>query len=177
VEPDPHPVASFDAPLPVRRPGGAVWAAAVLLLCVAAALQAAFFLRAELAARVPAMRPWLEQACAPLGCDVPLPRATDQLSIEGSDLQALDPARPGRILLTATIRNRAPFMQAWPMLELTLTNARDQVGIRRVFSAVEYLAPSSPGAGIGPGAEATLKLRLEAAELQPAGYRLYLFHP
>lgn len=150
---------------------------AVIVLLAMALVQATYFLRAELAARVPVLRPWLEQACAPLGCTVPLPHSTDQLSIEGSDLQALDPARPGRVLLTATIRNRAPFAQAWPMLELTLTNARDQVSIRRVFSAAEYLAPVAPGKGIGPGAEATVRLRLEAQELQPSGYRLYLFHP
>ncbi len=175
AEAEPQPGSSLEAPAPRRRSGA--WAFVALLLCVSAGLQGAYFLRAELAARVPVLRPWLEQACAPLGCDVPLPRATDQLSIEGSDLQALDPARPGRILLTATIRNRAPFVQAWPMLELTLTNARDQVGIRRIFSAAEYLAPALPGPGIGPGAEATVKMRLDAKELQPAGYRLYLFHP
>jgi predicted Zn finger-like uncharacterized protein len=175
AEAQPRPGSSLDAPARRRRSGA--WAFVALLLCVSAGLQGAYFLRAELAARVPALRPWLEQACAPLGCDVPLPRATDQLSIEGSDLEALDPARPGRVLLTATIRNRAPFLQAWPMLELTLTNARDQVGIRRIFSAAEYLAPAAPGPGIGPGAEATVKMRLDARELQPAGYRLYLFHP
>lgn len=163
-------------PAPVRQ-SGSPWAALTVLLSVAALLQGAYFLRAELAARAPAFRPWLEQACLPLGCSVPLPRATEELSIEGSDLRALDPARPGRVLLTATIRNRAPFTQTWPMLELTLTNVRDEAVIRRAFSAAEYLAPAAPGAGIGPGAEATLRMRLEAQDLQPVGYRLYLFHP
>jgi len=106
-----------------------------------------------------------------------MPRETERLSIEGSDLRALDPARPGRVLLTATIRNHAPFAQAWPLLELTLTNVRDEAVIRRAFTATEYLAPATPGAGIGPGAEATVRMRLEAQDLQPAGYRLYLFQP
>ncbi len=175
--PSPAATAARDLPAPaVSR--GRDWAPAlVVLLSLAGFLQAGYFLRAELAAYAPALRPWLERACLPLGCGVPLPRATEQLSIEGSDLRALDPTRPGRVLLTATIRNRAPFTQAWPLLELTLTNVRDEAVIRRAFTATEYLAPAAPGPGIGPGVEATVRMPLEAQDLQPVGYRLYLFHP
>lgn len=175
--PPPPPAVGLDGASPAERRGGGLSAALVGLLVFAAVLQGTYFLRAELAAYAPVLRPWLEQACLPLGCSVSLPRATEQLSIEGSDLRALDPARPGRVLLTATIRNRAPFTQAWPLLELTLTNVRDEAVIRRAFSAAEYLAPAAPGAGIGPGAEATVRMRLEAQDMEPVGYRLYLFHP
>ncbi|MCA3131393.1 MAG: zinc-ribbon domain-containing protein [Rhodocyclaceae bacterium] len=169
-------IASDRSAMAVRRGGG--WSAVLVFLLAGAALaQATYFLRAEVAARAPALRPWLERACRPLGCAVPMPRETERLSIEGSDLRALDPARPGRVLLTATIRNHAPFAQAWPLLELTLTNVRDEAVIRRAFTATEYLAPAAPGAGIGPGAEATVRMRLEAQDLQPVGYRLYLFQP
>jgi hypothetical protein len=53
-----------------------------------------------------------------------LPRRPDLLSIESSDLQT-DPRRESQIVLNAVIRNRAPFAQELPALELTLTDAGD----------------------------------------------------
>ena len=151
-------------------------AVAVLLLVVLAA-QGLFLFRGELAAAVPEARPLLETACARLGCEVPLPRLADRLSIEASDLQALDPTRPGRVVLTATIRNRATTLQAWPMLELTLTNARDQVAARKVFTPEEYLDGADPNRGVAANGEASLRLELDTGDIVAAGYRIYLFHP
>lgn len=163
-------------PRPVERTSPLLVAFAVLLL-VALALQALFIFRGDVAAAVPEMRPMLEAACAQLDCEVPLPRLADRLSIEASDLQALDTARPGRVVLSATIRNRAPLTQAWPMLELTLTNARDQVAARKVFTPAEYLDGADAAPGLAANAEAAVRLRLDTGDIVAAGYRIYLFHP
>jgi len=147
------------------------------LLAAALVLQCAYFFRAEIAASWPGTRPALEAACAPFGCDVPLPRLSDRLTIEASDLQALDPTRPNRVVLSATIRNRASLAQAWPMLELTLTDTRDQVAARKVFAPEEYLDGANGDRGIEGNAEAGIRLRLDTGDIVAAGYRIYLFHP
>ncbi|MBX9631347.1 MAG: zinc-ribbon and DUF3426 domain-containing protein [Burkholderiales bacterium] len=161
---------------PVERTSPFLVAFAVLLL-LALALQALFIFRGDLAAALPEMRPMLEAACSEIDCEVPLPRLADRLSIEASDLQALDTARPGRVVLSATIRNRATLTQAWPMLELTLTNARDQVAARKVFTPAEYLEGADPTPGLAANAEAAVRLRLDTGDIVAAGYRIYLFHP
>lgn len=107
--------------------------------------------------------------------DVPLPRQADWIVIEASDLQA-DNAR-GLFVLQATLHNRAPYAQDWPALELTLTDAGDQVVARRVIPAVEYL-PSTISPEVFPAnGEVAVRLWIEARDLGAAGYRLYVFYP
>jgi len=165
------------APVATRAPAPTVWIASAVVLALAFIVQGVYFLRDEIAAYLPDTRPPLEALCAWLGCDLPLPRLADRLSIEASDLQALDPARPGRVVLSATIRNRAGMIQAWPMLELTLTNSRDQVAARKVFAPDEYMNDGSPARGFAANAEAAIRLRLDTGDIVAAGYRIYLFHP
>ncbi len=111
-----------------------------------------------------------------MGCRVELPRVPDQLFIEASDLQLLDPAHPNEVLLTATVRNRAAFQQALPLLELTLTDSANQTAARKVFKPAEYLGTArGPDDGIGAGQEVSVRLYLDTGDLKAAGYRLYLF--
>jgi predicted Zn finger-like uncharacterized protein len=152
------------------------WLAANLLLLCAFAGQAAWQFATPIAMHAPVLAPALETYCEWLGCRFGLPRLPEQLFIEASDLQLLDAARPGRVLLTATIRNRAAHAQAFPMLELTLTGADNQTAARRVFAPAEYLDPGLDAAGgIGPQQEVSIKLYLDTLELRATGYRLYLF--
>ena len=158
-------------PVP-RRPWLAV---ACILLTVTLAAQAIFFYRGELAARHPLARQWLNVACAHAGCTVPLPRVTKAILIEASDLQLVDPARPDRILLTATLRNHAGFDVAYPALDLVLTNANDHTLARRIFLPADYLGSNrDPRAGLTANAELTVRLTLDTGSLGAAGFRLAL---
>lgn len=165
-----HEVAPAE-PVP-RRP----WlAAACMLLTVTLAAQAVFFYRGELAARHPLARQWLNAACARADCTVPLPRATKAVLIEASDLQLIDPARPDRIQLTATLRNHAGHDVAYPALDLVLTNATDHTLARRIFPPADYLGGNrDPRAGLAANAELTVRLTLDTGNLGAAGFRLAL---
>jgi predicted Zn finger-like uncharacterized protein len=157
------------------RPGP--WAAGSFVLLLAFAAQLSYVFRIEIANAQPRARPWLEQACAHLGCTVPYPRNIQQWSIEFSDLQS-DPDDPARMTLTAVLRNRASFIQGYPALELTLTDTQDRAVARRVLGAADYLPPEAKAApGLGPNSEVTLRLAMDTGELNAAGYRLYLFYP
>lgn len=160
--------------------GHASWFMLLLLMIG----QAAFHFRGDLALLFPQLRPVLTDACAALDCTLPLPHRTDLMSIESSELQA-DGGAAGVMVLAVTLRNKAPFAQEPPALELTLTDVQEQAVARRVITAREYLPHALPGPVTSqadtdmfpPGAELTLKIRFDASALPAAGYRLYLFHP
>jgi predicted Zn finger-like uncharacterized protein len=171
------PKPALAVPPPAARRARWPLVAGVSAAVLALAAQAAYQFRTPIATALPALRPALESACAMAGCDVPLPRLPERLVIETSDLRALDPARPNRVVLATTIRNAAPVAQAYPMLELSLTDARDKVTARKVFSPQEYLeAPSPKGAGLGADAEFSVRMQLDIGDIEASGYRIYLFH-
>jgi len=167
---------SFDfGPQSRPRPSRLWWSASVFLL-LALALQAGYRYRGEVAVLLPEAKPLVQRICAQLGCEVPLPRRAELLSIESSDLQA-DSSHPSVMVLTATLRNRAAFIQAFPALELTLTGTEGQTVARRVLTSKDYApqgARSEPG--FAAGSELQIRVYLEAAALKPTGYRLYLFY-
>ncbi|MCP5268554.1 MAG: DUF3426 domain-containing protein [Zoogloeaceae bacterium] len=132
--------------------------------------------RAELAVATPSLRPLLEAACAALDCDIPLPRHVELVSIEASDLQ-IDPNQGGALTLTATLKNRAAYAQAWPLLELTLTDVQDNAVLRRVLQPADYLPPKADPTVFPPNGEVGLRLWLEVKDITAAGYRLYVFYP
>ncbi|MBK8338000.1 MAG: DUF3426 domain-containing protein [Sterolibacteriaceae bacterium] len=150
------------------------WLVSVLLLAAALLFQVGYAYRTELAKHYPDLRPAMEAACERLGCSVELPREADRISIESSDLNP--ESDKSRLQLAATLKNRAPYAQSYPHLELTLTDVRDQPLVRRVFTPAEYLAKDAP-ASFAPEAEASVRLMLEVADSNASGYRLYLFYP
>ncbi|HEX5803065.1 MAG TPA: DUF3426 domain-containing protein [Azospira sp.] len=149
---------------------------AAILLLIGLAGQLAHHFRAELAVSNPGLRPLLEAGCAALGCDIPLPRHSELVSIESSDLQ-IDPARGGLLTLAATLKNRAAYAQAWPLLEVTLTDVQDNAVLRRVLQPADYLPPKLDPTLFPPNGEVGIRLWLEAREVAAAGYRLYVFYP
>jgi predicted Zn finger-like uncharacterized protein len=162
---------------PLRERPRTLYGAAIVSLLIAFAAQGLFEYRDALAAHAPVTRAFLRGACHLLGCAIEPVRDPAALSIEASDLQA-DPGHRGLLVLSATIRNRAPYTIALPYLELTLTDASDQVVVRRAFAPADYVGRASdPAAGIPGNGENVVKLFLDASATAQAGYRLYLFYP
>lgn len=160
----------------VRRPRAvAAFAAGSIVLVMVLLAQAVYAYRVDLAAHFAGLRPFMRSWCAAAGCTVPLPQRPRLIGIEASDLQAIDPQRPGLIKLTATLRSHASYDLAYPALDLVLTNAQDHALARRIFLPQEYLdAKRDVDSGLPPSAEVTVQLELDAAELGAAGFRLDL---
>lgn len=142
-----------------------------LLFFVVLSGQLLYYFRTDVVQRWPSSLGLFELAAV----DVPLPRNSELVAIETSDLQS-DNAR-GLFVLQATLRNRASYAQAWPALELTLTDTNDTVVSRRVVMAAEYLPPATDPAAFPANGETAIKLWVEAKEIGAAGYRLYIFFP
>jgi hypothetical protein len=147
------------------------------ILLVLLAAQALFHFRDAIAAHWPTTKPALIRLCAFASCEVQPLTDIAALSIEASDLQA-DPAHRGLLILSSTIRNRAPYAQAYPYVELTLSDTQDQVVVRRAFAPAEYLsAAADPRGGIAGNSELAVKLFIDASATTQAGYQVYLFYP
>lgn len=149
-----------------------LWSLLSFVLLVALVLQLTYFLRDFIALKIPAARPALELACAQLGCSLSLPKNAELMQIIGSDLQA-EPAGAGLLTLKLTLGNRAPYTQAWPVIVLTLTDARGQPQARRSFAPSEYLTDQKMlPVGIPAQSEHSLSLPLQVRNLPMAGFHL-----
>ncbi len=157
-----------------------IWGVGALCAFLALAGQGVYRFRAELTALVPQTREPIRNICRTLGCDVPLPRHPELMSIDSSELQA-DSRREGLIVLNAVIRNRARFPQEYPDLELTLMDDGDHAVLRRVLAPRDYLerarSDEALRQGIAGGSETTLRVFLDTSRTRATGYRLYLFFP
>ncbi|THF61783.1 DUF3426 domain-containing protein [Pseudothauera rhizosphaerae] len=155
-----------------------LWGLGVGILLGALAVQSAYLFRQEITRSLPVLRPFYLAACAQFGCTLPLPRDAERIGIDASDLQS-DPRAPWRYVLHATVRNRAEYVQEWPHLELTLTDARDRPLVRRVLDPFEWAHAETAKlrAGFPAGREQVVELHFDAPGLEAVGYRVYIFYP
>lgn len=163
---------------PVKKIRRWPWVMGCLLLLVVLLAQATYFFRVKLAANLPGLKPALTLYCDLFLCAIPLPHDIDQMSIESSDMEIADPAQANIITFNALLRNHAPYPQAYPNLELTLTDTQDKALARRVFRPAEYLkAGEDEKQGVPANRETSVKLHLDTTDLKPTGFRLFLFYP
>jgi len=168
------PIAAAD---PASRARRWPWLLGALVLLLVLLAQAAYHYRSAIIVLFPEAKPYAAALCETLGCDLPLPRRIELISIEASDLQA-DTTNPNIMVLSATLKNRAIFDQQLPLLELTLTDTRDQPLVRRVLAPQDYLGKAvNAQAGIAANTEVAIKVFIEGSQVKATGYRLYLFYP
>ena len=179
LEEDEEPLPAFMAE-ETRRPRRALWLTLAFLAALGLAAQATYHFRAEIAMKVPQARAPLDEACRLLGCEVPLPRQLRLLSIDSYEVRA-DPGRDGVIVLSAVIRNRAPYPQAYPALQFALTDEDSENVASRVLSPRDYLDAQAAARlipkGIDANGAASLTVHLDASRTRATGYRLELFYP
>lgn len=160
-------------PPPRRWP----WITGSLFALLVLGLQVALAFRVEMAVVWPETKPALVSLCDLAGCEVGLPAKVGLVGIEASDLHP-DTEIKGRLTLTATLKNRAPFAQEFPHLELTLTDTADKPVARKVLAPANYLLPRTPTAdGMPPNADIAVTVRVDSGDMAASGYRLYLFYP
>lgn len=148
---------SGDAPASFAAGGGSArWARwsvpLIALLALLLALQILVADRARLAAD-PRWRPWVESLCGALRCELPAwhePGAFTML-----DRKVRPAPQPGALRVDATFRNDARWPQAWPALQLALSDADGRVLGSRVFQPAEYLG-AAPATRLSPGQSAQI---------------------
>lgn len=145
-----------------------------LILFLALFAQLVYFLRTEISAYYPNTKPWLALACQHVGCQVNLPQKIDLLTIDDSDIQE-HLEYEGVLLFSSTLVNHAPYAQAYPKIELTLTNTDDEPVLRRTFEPKDYLDKEiNVDDGMSANHESHIKLSIHPDDVAVAGYRVSL---
>jgi hypothetical protein len=146
----------------------------VVALSSLLALQWAVHDRDRLAARHPAMAPWLQSLCDAAGCSLAAPQRIDAVVIDSSTLTR----KLGQFYsFDLVVKNSEPMAVAMPALELSLTDGRDKEIARRVFLPEEM--PGTPTVVPARGSLAvSMRLSLSENDLSTmAGYRALVFYP
>ena len=165
--------------VPDTPPRKTDWAGILIafFLVLALTAQSTYYFRVELGSRLPGLKPLLTKYCELLDCTVALPQKADLIAIDSSELES-DPNQSNLVTLHVLVHNRAPFAQAHPSLELTLTDLQDQAVARRVFHPVDYLkSAADENLGVPANRDLDIRLRMDTTDLKPSGYRLFLFYP
>jgi predicted Zn finger-like uncharacterized protein len=164
-EPEPEPAATESS---WRR---LAWTFAGLLLALALAAQVAHHFRQDLV-RHPQLGPPLRAMYERLGLDL-LPNwdlASLELRQWGNEPDA---ATSGRLMVRASLTNRATFAQPHPLLRLELEDRFGNTVATRDFEPSEYLKnPSQATRLMAPGASSEAELLLADPGRDAVGYRL-----
>jgi len=149
---------------------------ASFFLLVLTALQAIYFMRTKLAAEYPQFKPLLVKTCDLLNCEIGLPKDIDFLAIDDSDMQE-DEDYQGVINFSSSLINNANYAQAYPNIELTLTNTEDRPVLRKLIKPTEYLVANTKiHNGMHAHEEVRIKLAINPSDIAVAGYRVLLVY-
>ena len=150
-----------------------LWLLAFLLFSLAL-LQSIYFLRAKIAADYPQFKPYLVQACELIHCKIDLPQQLDLLTIDDSDMQESDDYQDV-IHFSSLLINNANHVQAYPNIELTLTDIDDKPVLRKLVKPAEYLKQDdNVASGLAGREEVRINLAINVHAISVAGYRVLL---
>ncbi|MEO8803237.1 MAG: zinc-ribbon and DUF3426 domain-containing protein [Rudaea sp.] len=131
------------------------WALGVVVLATCLLAQVGYAKRVQLLDNA-SVRPWLDGICENIGCSLPLRHDPAKLELLSRDIRP-HPSVPGALIVSATLRNDADFPQAFPGVEITLSDLDENRIAMRRFLPREYLPNShSLATGLAPGATAAL---------------------
>ena len=142
---------------PRRRASGgnARWILGSLLLMLVLAAEIAWNERAHWMADA-RVRPWLDSACARLGCQLPLRRDDELLQLASRDIRP-HPSVAGALIISATVHNAADFPQPFPPVQVTLSDLDEKRIAMRRFRATDYVPDAEAlRKGLAAGANASI---------------------
>lgn len=113
------------------------WVVGTLVLALSLGAQLAYAER-DLLLNQAQIRPWLDRTCETLHCRLPLRHDTAQLQLVSRDIRP-HPSVRGALIVSATLRNDADFAQAYPVLEITLSDLDENRIAMRRFQPREYV--------------------------------------
>ncbi|MGD9582364.1 MAG: zinc-ribbon and DUF3426 domain-containing protein [Lysobacterales bacterium] len=136
------------------------WLTAVNVLLLLCLLGQAAYASRGLWLNDSAIRPWLDAACERLQCRLPARRDLGQIALVARDVRP-HPSVAGALMISATLQNRAGFLQPYPSLEITLSDLNERRIAMRRLAPQDYLDDAAALArGLPPGATATIDLEV-----------------
>lgn len=158
------------------RKFSALWIAGIVVLVVMLAAQLVYFYRNALAAHV-ALRPYLLELCAQLGCRVQPPYDVSRIELIQPTNIAPHPRIANALRLRATLVNRAAKAQPHPYMQVSLTDNAGRVLARRVFSPQQYLEQPTAGDDMLPHLAVSALIDLTNPDEKTVGYQIDFLAP
>ncbi len=160
---------------------GRIWsllqATACVLLVTLLLGQSIYTWRDMIVLHWPTSKVMIFNACTILQCKINLPSQIHAIAIELGELQVL-PRNKNTFSYSTALRNHSNMVQAWPHIELILTDGNDIAVARRVFTPAEYISNYADiGKGFAPQSDHPVKLYFEFLQLKAANYRAEIFYP
>lgn len=135
---------------------------AIAALLLSLGIQYAWFLPEDLLYRYPIARSWLQQGFAWMGRRLPEAQDLSRVYLLSRDIR-IHADYTNVLQVTATLVNRAAFVQAFPRVKLTLFDVNGGVTGSRILAPLEYLDPSiDPATGMVPRRPVQFRLSLVA---------------
>lgn len=158
------------------------WLAGAVVLSLVLLGQLLYVYRDDVASSVPSLRPLLEQACRPLGCEVGYVRRIERIFVVGSSLQLAtnQPVAEARVhdyVLRLTLQNRFDRAQPWPSLMVVFSDASGTVVIRRALEPSAYLPADLLARPFGAQQEASLEIPMRVTGSPVSGFEVEKFFP
>lgn len=125
----------------------------------------------------PGMRPLFVHLVGPFGLQVPFPGDAESWTVESSDLRE-DNSNTQLFHFSATLRNRSKTTQAYPSIDLNLTDS-DGLSIDHQILTPDQYVPEQleVNQGLAGNSEVSVRLDLKHAGKRGQGYRIVLFFP
>lgn len=120
-------------------------------------------------------RPLAVAACRVFACSVPAWSDPSSLKIVDHRIHAA-PDRQGVLVVDASFRNDARWPQAWPLLQLTLSDINGVPVAQGRYAATQYLA-GAHAAVIGSGQTATVQLNVADPPQKAVSFDFALLPP
>ena len=151
-----------------------LWSLLSLLFMLTFAAQYTYF-NLKALAQQPQLRPALEAFCNLAKCSVPLIKAPYMITLVERDIRN-DPTRQNVLLVKARIINKAPYTQAYPLMELSLHDITGHVIAARRFTPSEYLAKEvDQKTGMAPQQPADIALELADPGKEAVGFEFEFY--
>lgn len=115
-----------------------IWTLLILALLGVLVSQVTYFQLDRLSS-IPELRPYYEQGCEVLGCELPPLVAIDRIQSQKLVVRT-DPQQRGTLVVDAVLVNEARFEQPFPNIGLTFSNLNGDVVAQSLFEPDEYLS-------------------------------------
>ncbi len=142
TQPEPDSVGPLQLTLPGLAPRlrtrMSFWVLGNFLLFTALLAQGIYFYGSDLARLSPSLKPVLAGVCRVMGCELTPPQDINLIDLVEARV-APHPKFTKALRIRATLVNRASFAQAFPTMEVTLSDSSGQVIARRAFKPGEYV--------------------------------------
>jgi predicted Zn finger-like uncharacterized protein len=150
------------------------WILGNLLLCAVLLGQGIYFYGSDLARLSPPLKPVLAALCGVLGCELTPPQDINLIDLVEARV-APHPKFTKALRIRATLVNRAPFAQAYPTMEVTLSDNSGQVIARRAFRPIEYVEKTRvDGELLPPNVAVPVLLDVTHPDSRALGYEIRL---